>query len=153
MKKFMTVILLISTASVFAQLNAVTFKELETLQLSNPKPVIIHLYSDWCAVCKIEMQGLNRNKDLVKLMNDTFYFIHFEAEKTREEIIFQGRKFQFLPNGNSGIHELVLALSKNKNQPVYPLWIVLDKNLKLLNYHEGKYAESQLQRDLEKIIN
>jgi len=137
----------------FSQIKPVTFTDLEIQQKKNTKPIIIHIYTSWCSVCKIEFFELNKDKDLVKLINENFHFINFEAEKTKEKIIFQGKEFHYSSNGNSGIHELVLALSKNKNQPVYPLWIVLDKNGNMIEYHEGLYTAKKMKRRLDEMLD
>jgi len=135
-----------------SQMKTVTFSELEKLQKENQKPIIIHLYTDWCSVCKIESFQLKKDKDLMKMINDNFYLINFEAEKTKEKINFQGKEFKYLANGNSGIHELALALSKNKSQPVYPLWIILDKNQELVYYHEGEFKPKEMKEKLDEIL-
>lgn len=134
-----------------SQMKTGTFSDLETSMKKVPKPVIIHLYTDWCSVCKMEKYTLNKDQETVDLINENFYMINFEAEKTKEKIQFQGREFSYLPNGNSGIHELALALSKNKNQPVYPLWIVLDKDQKLMYYHEGLITPEVMKQKLLEI--
>jgi len=129
-----------------------TFHEVEILHKENKKPVIIHIYTDWCSVCKIESFELNKDKDLVRLLNEKFYVINFEAEKTKEKIRFQGKDFVYLPNGNSGIHELALALSKNKNQPAYPIWIILDQDWNLIEYHEGLFKPAEMKKKLIEIL-
>lgn len=134
-----------------SQMKTGTFSDLETLMEKDPKPVIIHLYTDWCSVCKMEKIALNNNREITDLINANFYLVNFEAEKTKETIKFQGREFEYLPNGNSGIHELALALSKNKDQPVYPLWIVLDKDQKLVYYHEGLWIPENMKQKLLEI--
>ncbi|WP_228379039.1 thioredoxin fold domain-containing protein [Chryseobacterium piperi] len=134
-------------------MRAGTFSELETLEKEHQKPIIIHLYTDWCAICKIESFNLNKDKELVQLINEDFYFINFEAEKSKEKLHFQGKEFNYLPNGNSGIHELALALSKNKNQPVYPLWIILDARQNLIYYHEGEFKPDNMKQKLKEIIS
>ncbi|ATN04208.1 thioredoxin family protein [Chryseobacterium indologenes] len=134
-----------------SQMKTGTFSEMEVLQKEAPKPVVIHLYTDWCAVCKIESFRLNKDKDVVDIMNEHFYLINFEAEKTRDKINFQGQEFEYLSNGSSGIHELALALSKNKNQPVYPLWVFLDKNQNLVYYQEGQMTPQQMKQKLKEI--
>ncbi|WP_326322053.1 thiol:disulfide interchange protein [Chryseobacterium salviniae] len=136
-----------------SQIKTGTFHDMEAQQKQDKKPVIIHIYTDWCSVCKIESYELNKNKDLIRLLNEKFYMIDFEAEKTKEKIRFQGKDFGYLPNGNSGIHELALALSRNKEQPVYPLWIVLDKNGVLVEYHEGIFTSEKLKKKLIEILN
>ncbi|CAH0283890.1 redoxin domain-containing protein [Chryseobacterium sp. Bi04] len=131
-----------------SQMKTGTFSEVEALRKVEAKPTVIHLYTDWCAICKIESFRLSKDKDLVTMMNEHFYFINFEAEKTKEKIHFQNQEFEYLQNGNSGIHELALALSKNKNQPVYPLWIILDKDQKLIYYHEGQFTAEKMKQKL-----
>ncbi len=74
--------------------------------------MVIHIYTDWCAVCKIESFRLNKDKDLVEIMNAHFYLINFEAEKNREKIRFQGKEFEYLSNGSSGVHELAWRYQK-----------------------------------------
>ncbi|KUJ51133.1 thiol:disulfide interchange protein [Chryseobacterium sp. JAH] len=135
-----------------SQMKTGTFLEIENLGTQNKKPIIIHLYTDWCSVCKIESFQLKKDKDLIKMMNENFHFINFEAEKTKEKINFQGKEFNYLPNGNSGIHELALALFKNKNQPVYPLWIILDENQELVYYHEGLFEPEKMKEELIKTL-
>lgn len=134
-----------------SQMKTGTFSGLETEMLRSPKPVIIHLYTDWCTVCKIEKYSLSKDQETVNLINDHFYLINFETEKMKEKIRFQGQEFSYLSNGSSGIHELALALSKNKQQPVYPLWIFLDKNQKLVYYHEGAMSPEIMRQKLLEI--
>ncbi|WP_255814073.1 hypothetical protein [Chryseobacterium sp. MA9] len=90
MKKI-TLFLMLVSCFYLSQMKTGTFSDLEVQQKENPKPVVIHLYTDWCAVCKIESFRMNKNKELVDMMNDHFYFINFEAEKTKEKIHFQNQ--------------------------------------------------------------
>ena len=148
MKSLIFLFLMLVPSFCLSQMKTGTFSDLENLQQEKARPTIIHIYIDWCAICKIESFELNKNKHLVELINEKFHFINFEAEKTKEKINFQGKEFNYLPNGNSGIHELALALSKNKNQPVYPLWIVLDENQNLVYYHEGRFKPEKMKEKL-----
>lgn len=135
------------------QIKTITFSDLKNVEKQNKKSIIIHLYTDWCSICKIESFKLNKDKELVKMINKNFHFVNFEAEKTKEKINFQGKEFNYLPNGNSGIHELALALSKNKNQRVYPLWIILDENRELIFYHEGEFKPEEMKEKLVEILD
>lgn len=150
MKTFILFLMLVP-CFYLSQMKTGTFSDLETSMKKDPKPVIIHLYTDWCSVCKMEKHALNKDQEIVDLINKHFYMVNFEAEKTKDKIRFQGREFRYLQNGNSGIHDLALALSKNKNQPVYPLWIVLDKDQKLVYYHEGLLAPETMKQKLLEI--
>ncbi|SIT21291.1 AhpC/TSA family protein [Chryseobacterium ureilyticum] len=150
--KIFALFLMLVPCFYLSQMKTGTFSELELQQKESSKPIVIHIYTDWCSVCKIESFHLNKDKDLVKIMNENFYLINFEAEKTKEKIRFQGRDFEYLSNGSSGIHELALALSKNKEQPVYPLWIFLDKNQNLVYYHEGLLNPEKMKQKLLEIL-
>lgn len=152
--KVITIFLFLMLVPCFylSQMKTGTFSDLEILQKEKSKPVIIHMYTSWCSVCKIESFQLNKDKDLVQLINENFYLISFDPEKMKEKINFQGKEFNYLPNGNSGIHELALALSKNKNKSVYPLWIILDKDQNLIEYHEGKFKPEEMKLKLEKVL-
>ncbi|MDH6252728.1 thiol-disulfide isomerase/thioredoxin [Chryseobacterium sp. H1D6B] len=148
---FILFLMLVPAFCLSQKMRAGTFSELEIFQKENKKPVIIHLYTGWCGVCKIESFNLNKDQELVQLINENFYLINFEAEKTKEKIRFQGKEFNYLSNGNSGIHELALALSKNKNQPVYPLWIFLDADQNLIYYQEGEFKPEKMKQKLKEI--
>lgn len=150
MKNFILFLMLVP-CFYLSQMKTGSFSDLETSMKKDPKPTIIHLYTDWCSVCKMEKHALNKDRETVDLINENFYLVNFEAEKTKEKIRFQGKEFGYLPNGNSGIHELALALSKNKEQPVYPLWIVLDKDQKLVYYHEGLWMPENMKQKLLEI--
>lgn len=150
--KIFALFLMLVPCFYLSQMKTGTFSELELQQKESSKPIVIHIYTDWCSVCKIESFHLNKDKDLVKIMNESFYLINFEAEKSKERIRFQGRDFDYLSNGSSGIHELALALSKNKEQPVYPLWIFLDKNQNLVYYHEGLLNPEKMKQKLLEIL-
>ncbi|KQT25959.1 thiol:disulfide interchange protein [Chryseobacterium sp. Leaf405] len=152
-KNIIILFLMLVPCFCLSQMKTGTFSDLEIRQKENPKPIIIHIYTDWCSVCRIESFNLNKDKDLVKTINENFYFIRFEAEKTKDKINFQGQEFKYLPNGNSGIHELVLALSKNKTQPAYPVWIILDKNQNLVEYHEGLFKPEDMKKKLKEIFS
>lgn len=152
--KSLTIFLFLMLVPCFylSQVKTGTFSDFEIQQKQDYKPIIIHLYTDWCSVCKIEKFNLNKDKELVELINQHFYIINFETEKTKENISFLGKEYHYLPNGNSGIHELALALSKNKSQPVYPVWIILDKYGNLIEYHEGLFKPERLKKKLKEIL-
>lgn len=149
--KSISLFLIIIPCFCLSQLRTVSFSDWEMKQKHEPRPTVIHIYTDWCPVCKMEQFKLNKDQQLLEFINDHFYFIPFEAEKTTETIRFQGKAFHYLPNGNSGIHELALALSRNKSRPVYPLWIILDKNQNLVDYHEGIFLPEELKKKLLEI--
>lgn len=131
--KILTFILLI----IFGIFNS---QELKTFSFQNlpeksDKPILIYMKTDWCSVCKIQIHQIKKDSELKNLLNENVHFIIFDAEKSKEKIEFLGKTYQYISNGNSGIHELAMEFSGNQ-KPIYPTWVLLD-NRKILFYQEG----------------
>lgn len=100
------------------------------------KPILIYMKTDWCSICKIQKYQIEKDFELRNLIDEKVYFITFNPEKYKESITFFGKNYNYISNGNSGIHELAVELSSNK-KPVYPTWILMDKDGKVLFRNEG----------------
>jgi hypothetical protein len=107
----------------------------QDLPEKSDKPILIYMKTSWCSICKIQMHQIEKDSELKKLLNDKVQFIIFDGEKSKEEINFLGKNYRYISNGNSGIHEFAIELSRNKN-PIYPTWILID-NEKIMFYQEG----------------
>jgi len=108
----------------------------ESLPEKLEKPILIFMKTNWCSICKIQKYQMEKDLELRNLIDEKVYFITFNPEKYKESITFFGKNYNYISNGNSGIHELAVELSSNK-KPVYPSWILIDKNGKILFRNEG----------------
>lgn len=108
----------------------------ESLPEKLDKPILIYMRTDWCSICKIQKHQMEKDLALKNLMHEKVYFITFNPEKYKDSIKFFGGNFSYISNGNSGIHELAVELSSNK-KPVYPSWILIDRDGKVLFRNEG----------------
>lgn len=108
----------------------------ESLPEKLDKPILIYMKTDWCSICKIQKYQIEKDLELKKLMDAKIYYITFNPEKFKKSITFVGKNYNYISNGNSGIHELAVELSSNK-KPVYPSWILIDKDGKVLFRNEG----------------
>ena len=108
----------------------------ESLPEKLDKPILIYMKTDWCSICKIQKYQIEKDLELKKLMDAKIYYITFNPEKFKKSITFVGKNYNYISNGNSGIHELAVELSSNK-KPVYPNWILIDKDGKVLFRNEG----------------
>ena len=116
-------------------------QELKTYSFQNlpeksDKPILIYMKTSWCSVCKIQIHQMEKDSELKKLLNDNVHFIIFDPEKSKDKIEFLGKTYQYISNGNSGIHELAMEFSRNQ-KPVYPTWALIDSDGKVLFYQEG----------------
>lgn len=108
----------------------------ESLPEKLEKPILIFMKTNWCSICKIQKYQMEKDLELRNLIDEKVYFITFNPEKHKESITFFGENYNYISNGNSGIHELAVEISSNK-KPVYPSWILIDKDGKILFRNEG----------------
>lgn len=129
-------------------------QELKTYSFQNlPKklerPILIYMKTSWCSICKIQLHQIKKDLELKKLLNEKVHFIVFDAEKSTEQINFLGKNYNYISNGNSGINELAIELSRNK-KPVYPTWVLISSNGKVLYYQEGLIENEFIKLLIEK---
>ncbi len=100
------------------------------------KPILIYMKTDWCSICKIQKHQIEKDSELKNLLDEKIYLIIFNPEKNKESINYFGKTYNYISNGNSGINELAIELSSNKN-PIYPTWILINTDGKILLQQEG----------------
>ncbi len=116
------------------------------------KPVLILVTTDWCKYCKIQKVQLEKNHDFQASRNN-FYFIEFNAE-TQDSILFNEKVYHYKSSGlSTGIHELAVELGNQKQGISYPLWIILDKDYKVLLRRNGLLSRNELQEIVKAISN
>lgn len=147
MKKLLIIIVILFANQNFAQLNTHTFEEAEKLSIENPKPFVVFIHTNWCKICKMMENTTFKNKEIIRYLNQNFYFISFNAEE-KNNIYFSKNAFRFKPRGtNSGIHELAELLS---NQ-TYPTITILHPDYSILSQIESFVNAKTLLQILEKI--
>lgn len=125
-----------------ATLKIVTFSEVEELHQQNPKPIVVFIYTDWCKFCHGMKITTFKNKEVIQLLNDKFYFINLNGEE-RTAITFLGKTFVYKPTGtNTGTHKLTKELASKKGIIRYPTTVVLNSkfeiNLQLNGFNTAK---------------
>ncbi|MGK0366527.1 MAG: thiol-disulfide isomerase/thioredoxin, partial [Saprospiraceae bacterium] len=54
--------------------------DIEGLMKSNPKKIIVDVYTPWCGPCKMMDRNTFSNPEIISLMGDNFYPVKFNAE-------------------------------------------------------------------------
>lgn len=122
----MVAVLLLST-SAFAGgkekggINWMTWDEVQVAMKKEPRKVWVDVYTDWCGWCKVMDKKTFSNPDLIKYMNEHFYAVKFNAERT-QDIMFQGTKYGMEGKNNS------LAVKLMNGQLSYPTIVIMNEN-------------------------
>ena len=160
MKKFIAFIILFTCYNLQSQekkeLQVYTFQEVEELHKQNPKPVVIFIYTDWCKYCFAMEKNTFNNKEIIKVLNDKFYFIKLNAEE-KKNITFLNHTFKYQPSGNNtGIHQLANELAVVKNRISYPTTTLLNSKFEIelqkSGYINSKRMNTIINRKVKSMI-
>lgn len=153
MKKIVFLLFLFTANQNFAQLKTHTFEQAEKLAKENPKPFFVFLHTNWCKYCKMLENTTFKNNEIIKELNENFYFISFDAEG-KADIVFNGNTFKFKPKGsNSGIHELAAILGNKNGNITYPTITILESDYSILLQIQSFTNAKNLLEIIEKLKN
>jgi thiol:disulfide interchange protein len=91
----------------------ITFEEAVKKSKVEKRPVFIDVYTDWCGWCKVMDKNTFNDPEVATLLNEKFYAVKFDAEQ-KEDVVFNGTTFKFVPSGSKGYHQLAAALLNNQ---------------------------------------
>lgn len=109
--------------------NWMTFEEAIEKSKTEKRKIFIDVYTDWCGWCKVMDKNTFSEPKVAKILNEQFYPVKFDAEQ-REDVLFNGTTFKFVPSGNKGYHQLAAALLNN--QLSYPTVVFLDEEFRMI---------------------
>lgn len=93
------------------KLKWMSLAEAEKAMKTNPKPMLIDLYTDWCGWCKVMDKKTYDNEAVTAYLQDKFYPVKLNAE-TRDSINWAGRKFAY--NKQYRINEFAIYLTQGE---------------------------------------
>ena len=142
-----TLIFLVSCANTKNEVESIdvlksySFEEVEKLMQKEPRQIAIFMHTHWCKYCKNMSQTTLKNKKVVDLLMNDYYFISFDGEQ-KESVVFNGNKFDYLPNGrNDGTHELATTLGTSDGHLAYPTFVFLNSKNEII-FHYASFLDS-----------
>tara|TARA_B100000767_G_C19733229_1_gene522716 strand:- start:1069 stop:1551 length:483 start_codon:yes stop_codon:yes gene_type:complete len=127
-----------------AQLQTVSFAQLDSLQTVEQRPVVTFIHTDWCKYC-LQMRHTTLNNDsVISVLNTLFYFIDLNAE-SKNDITYGGYEFTFKPTGSdTGVHELAEQLGMINGKLDYPTVSVVNAKNEIVFQHGGVLKTNEL---------
>lgn len=126
--------------------NWMSFEEAIRRSKTEKRKIFVDVYTDWCGWCKVMDKNTFSEPSVAKVLNEKFYAVKFDAEQTGD-VLFDGRIFKFIPQGNRGVHELAVALLNN--QMSYPTVVFLDENFKMIQPLAGYQKAPEFHRIIQ----
>ena len=119
-----------------------TFEEALERNCSEPRKIIVDLYTDWCGWCKRMDKKTYSSPDIYEYINENFYPVKFNGE-SQGDVKFQGKTYRFIPTGKRGYHQLAAFLVNG--QLSYPTTVFLGEDNRVIQPISG-YLNPRLFR-------
>ena len=124
-----------------------TWEEAIELNKTQPRKILVDVYTDWCGWCKRMDKSTFSEADVASYLGDNFYPVKLNAEQ-RQQIIFSADTFTYVDTGNGrGVHTLAYALLDGKMS--YPTIVYLDENYRRIMISPGYKEPVDLMKELK----
>jgi len=142
MKNVLYAFIFLAGLSVKAQeIKWYTVEEAYELTKTEPKMILIDVYTDWCGWCKKMDKDTYAKEKIAKYLNDNFYPVKFNAEQ-KDSINILDHTFKFIQEGRRGYHELAAALLNG--QMSYPSTVFMTKSFEMIQNVPGYLDEKTM---------
>jgi thioredoxin-related protein len=135
----LTVALLISVQG-FSQakkINWITLEEAFAKVQTEPRKVIVDVYTDWCGWCKVMDQKTFTDPKVVDYVNKNYYAVKFDAE-TKKDVKIGDTVYKF--DAANRANQAAVALLQGKMS--YPSIVYLDEKFNMIQPIPG-YMEAK----------
>ncbi len=123
-----------------------SFEEAVERSKTEKRKIFVDVYTDWCGWCKVMDKNTFSEPHVADILNKDFYAVKFNAEQ-REDLVFKGNTFKFVPYGNSGSHQFAMALLNN--QMSYPTVVFLDEEFAMIQPLPGYQKPEEFHRIIQ----
>lgn len=127
-------------------INWISIEQADKLRQTEPRKILIDVYTDWCGWCKRMDATTFSDPTLVKYVNENYYAVKLDAEQ-KAPITIGGKTYEFVPNGRRGYNEIAKELLQDKMS--YPTIVFLDESMNMIQPLPGYRDAKTMQPILE----
>jgi thioredoxin-related protein len=122
-----------------------TFAQALELQKTQPRKIIVDIYTDWCGWCKRMDAETFSHPVISELLNNNFYAVKFNAEGN-DTIFYNNYKFINPGGGKRSTHQFATALFQaQKLDGGYPSIAYFDENMQLIRVNSGYWDAPKME--------
>lgn len=126
-----------------AQVNWISWEEAQVKNQSEPRKIIVDVYTQWCGWCKKMDKATFQHPEISSYINKNYYAVKFDAE-TKTDINFNNKVYKFVRQGTGGYHALAAEILFGKFS--YPTIVFLDEKLNVIQPIPGYQEPGSLDR-------
>jgi thioredoxin-related protein len=91
------------------KINWISFEQAEKMLKTDPRPILVDVYTDWCGWCKVMDKKTYANNNVADYINKYYYAIKFNAE-SKTSVLWRGKTYQY--EAQYRMHGLAVELLK-----------------------------------------
>lgn len=127
-------------------------EDLTALQINEERSVLVFLTADWCTYCERIKETSFKQKEIISVLNEDFYYVEFDIEQ-KNTITIGEQEFVFVPSGiNAGIHQFAEAVGTVDGAVSIPTFVVLSSSWEILYQYNGYMNTNQIKKFLIRLL-
>ena len=116
---------------------------------TEPKPLIIDVYTDWCGWCKRMDATTFKEPEVAAYIAKNFYAVKLNAEQ-RADINYDGHTFSYVRSNGRGYHELAQSLLDGRLE--YPNFVYFNERMERVMISPGYKEPDALMKELKYVM-
>lgn len=117
------------------QTEDLSLEEIEAAMKTDERLIVLQFSTDWCVYCKMQERQLNKDNHITHLLYEKTYYSRIDAE-SKDTIRFNQTLYH--PSSyKNGLHELMLDVAGKNEQPLFPMWVIINKENEIVYRQYG----------------